>query len=200
MADENVNIVFNAVDNASGAISGIATGLGAFSVVAIAAAAAVAAVTGAIIKITQVTIDWGMGLNQTKLVLGDTTEQAAGLQLAADAVGISMDQVTTALMRLDKGLLSANGKEGASAKILDDLGIKWKTANGTMMDSTDLLQSVADWFAKTTDVTARNNMELTIFGRSGADVDRMLMNLVILWQCTRKSSESLSLILFFPEK
>jgi hypothetical protein len=172
-----IEILINAVDKTQGAFGSATSGIGLLTAAAAGATAIIVGTGAAIVQVTQKTLAWGQSLNDTKLKLGDTTAQAAGLKLAADAVNISIDQVTGAMLRLDKGLETANGKEGASAKILDDLGIKWKNANGTMMDSTALLQSVADWFAKTTDVTARNNMELSIFGRSGADVDRMLMNL-----------------------
>ena len=172
-----IDILVKAIDQTQGAFGSVGSGLGILVAAAAAAAAAIVAVGSAIVQVTKVTLDWGQSLNDTKMKLGSTAQQAAGLQLAADAVGVSIDTVTARMMMLEKGLVTATGKIGASGTELKNLGINYKNANGTLMDSTTLLQSVADWFVKTTDVTQRNNAEMTIFGRGGADLDRMLTNL-----------------------
>ena len=172
-----IDILVKAIDQTQGAFGSVGSGLGILAAAAAAAAAAIVAVGSAIVQVTKVTLDWGQSLNDTKMKLGSTAQQAAGLQLAADAVGVSIDTVTARMMMLEKGLVTATGKIGASGTELKNLGINYKNANGTLMDSTTLLQSVADWFVKTTDVTQRNNAEMTIFGRGGADLDRMLTNL-----------------------
>jgi hypothetical protein len=172
-----IDILVKAIDQTQGAFGSVGSGLGILAAAAAAATAAIVAVGSAIVQVTKVTLDWGQSLNDTKMKLGSTAQQAAGLQLAADAVGVSIDTVTARMMMLEKGLVTATGKIGASGTELKNLGINYKNANGTLMDSTTLLQSVADWFVKTTDVTQRNNAEMTIFGRGGADLDRMLTNL-----------------------
>lgn len=172
-----VQIVVSAVDNASSGILGVNSALGVLTAGAAVAMAAVGAISAAIVTITKTTMDWGTSLKDTTMKMGDTTGQAAGLTLASDAVGISVDTVTQRMMLMEKGLETSALKIGTTGKMLTDLGISWKNANGTMMDSTTLLQSVADWFVRTTDVTQRNNAEMTIFGRNGAALDMMLTNI-----------------------
>ena len=46
---------------------------------------------------------------------------------------------------MEKGLETTAGKVGNTGKQLNDLGIQWRNADGTMMNSTQLLQSAADW-------------------------------------------------------
>ena len=172
-----IDILINAIDKTQGAFGSVSGGLDLIKAGAIAAAAAVAAISAAIVQVTKTTLAWGSSLHDTMMILGTTSAQAAGLTLASDAVGVSIDTVTTRMMMFDKGLKTTNGSMGGSAKTLTDLGIQYKNANGTMMDSVTLLQSVADWFVKTTDVTARNNAEMAIFGRGGAQMDDLLTNL-----------------------
>ena len=172
-----IDILINAIDKTQGAFGSVSGGLDLIKAGAIAAAAAVTAISAAIVQVTKTTLAWGSSLHDTMMILGTTSAQAAGLTLASDAVGVSIDTVTTRMMMFDKGLQTTKGTMGNSAKQLEDLGINYKNANGTMMTSTELLQSVADWFVKTTDVTARNNAEMAIFGRGGAQMDDLLTNL-----------------------
>jgi hypothetical protein len=172
-----VDILIKAIDQTQGAFGSVSGGLSLITAAAAAATAIIVGTGAAIVQVTKTTLAWGVSLHDTMVVLGATSAQAAGLTLAADASGVSIETVTTRMMMFEKGLQSTNGKMGVSAKQLADLGINYKNANGTMMTSTELLQSVADWFVKTTDVTARNNAEMTIFGRGGAAMDDMLINL-----------------------
>ena len=181
-----IDILVKAVDQTQGAFGSVGTGLGVLTAAAAAATAVIVATGAAIVQITKTTLAWGTSLSNTTLAMGDTTKQAAGLTLASDAVGISIDTVTSRMMIMEKGLVTTAGKVGNTGKELNDLGIQWRNTDGTMMDSTQLLQSVADWFVKTTDVTARNNAEMTIFGRNGAAMDRMLTELAGGGICPRE--------------
>ena len=172
-----IDILIKAVDQTQGAFGSVSGGFQLMTAAAAAATAVIVATGAAIVQVTKVTLAWGDSMHTTMLTMGTTSAQAAGLQVAADAVGVSMDTVTTRMMMLEKGLQTTKGTMGNTAKQLADLGINYKNANGTMMDSVQLLQSVADWFVTTTDVTARNSAEATRFGRGSAQMDELLTNL-----------------------
>jgi hypothetical protein len=152
-------------------IMGFMADLGATTGLALAAAAAVALVTGACVEAVKSTIDRGLRLHDIMNVMGDTSEQAAGLALATDAVGISTELVTNKVILLAKGLETSGDKAGNSAKELTNLHIAFRNADGTFMESTELLQSIADHFGNMADGTQKNNELATLFGRNVAGLN-----------------------------
>jgi hypothetical protein len=140
--------------------------LGAVGTVAGVATVAIGAVTGAVVASVKATMDWGLQLDDIQKVMGGTTDQAAGLKLSADALGISTELITNKMILLSKGLENAKGAAGASANELDKLHINYRNMDGTLMDSNELLQSIANHFADMANGTQKNNELASLFGRN----------------------------------
>jgi hypothetical protein len=172
-----IRLLLSAQDDATSKIAGLVAALGPLGVVAGVVAAAFGAVTAAIGMSIKATIDWGATLHDIQIVMGDTSEQAAGLKLATDVVGVSTELVTNKMMLLEKGLEGVGGKLGTSGKELENLHIAFRNADGTFMDSTELLQSIADHFGNMANGTEKNSQLMLLFGRSAGQMNEFLTQL-----------------------
>ena len=142
--------------------------------VAILFAAGVGAVAGAIVTCVNTTMAWGKSLDDTMKLLGLTSKEAAGLNLMAKVTGVSIDTLTRGLDIMGKGLVTVDGKLGATGKELKAIGIDVYSANGEMKKTPDILAEVADYMSKMKDGTEKTALEMKIFGRSGAEMDEIL--------------------------
>lgn len=150
--------------------------LGAVPGVAMVAAAAIVAVGGATVDAVKKTIDWGLALDDVMDKIGGTTEEAAGLKLISDAVGMSVDDATRSLNLMGKNLETTEGKIGSSGKALDELNIEFRNADGTFRDSIDIFKDVSTVLNAMPDGLTKTRYEMEIFGRSGASMNDMLRN------------------------
>jgi hypothetical protein len=148
--------------------------LGVVGVAGIAAAASIALITGACVAAVKSTMEWGLSLEDVSMKLGVTTESAAGLKLMSDAAGMSVDDFTRGLDIMAKNLVTVEGKEGSAGKALDSLHITFRNAGGTLRDSTEIFQDVADTLDKMDDGAQKTAYEMQIFGRSGTQMNEVL--------------------------
>jgi hypothetical protein len=172
---EPINQPINSTYNPAGMLSFIGH-LGMIPGLAIVAAAGIVALGGATVDAVKKTIDWGLSLDDVMDKIGGTTEEAAGLKLVADAVGMSVDDATRSLNLMGKNLETTEGKIGSSGKALDELHISYRNANGTFRSSMDIFKDVSTVLNAMPDGLQKTRYEMEIFGRSGAQMNDMLRN------------------------
>lgn len=99
--------------------------------------------------------------------LGVTGEALTTLRHAADLSGVSADQLSQGLTRLNKAAAEGN-------KAFDAMGISARDANGKLKSSDELLKEVAGKFAGYREGAAKAALAQQLFGRSGAELIPLL--------------------------
>lgn len=99
--------------------------------------------------------------------LGLTGEALTSLRHAADLSGVSAEQLSQGITRLNK---AAAG--GSTA--LDVMGVSARDANGALKSSDAILKEVAGKFASYADGAAKSALAQELFGRSGAELIPLL--------------------------
>ena len=170
---EPITQPINTAYNPAGMLSFLGD-LGTVGVVAMAAVAGIAAVAGATVEAVKATIDWGMQLDDVMDKIGGTSEEAAGLKVIADAVGMSVEDATRSFNLMGKNLENVDGKIGTAGKALDELNISFKNSDGTFRSSMEIFKEVATALTAMPDGLTKTRYEMEIFGRSGAAMNDML--------------------------
>jgi hypothetical protein len=98
----------------------------------------------------------------TQRVLGGSLEDASRLNFSAGQVGISSDQMTLAMGRLEKQMASK------TSPALTKLGINFKDANGLIKPMAAVLPQIEDKFAKMANGPQKTAFALQLFGKAGA--------------------------------
>lgn len=155
----------------SRALEGIGT---AMKVGAAGAAAGITALAGLFTVATNAAMDWGLTLNDVSNSLGTTTEESAGLAVAAKMIGGDVNQLTGQIAFMARGLVDATGKIGPTGKALQELGVNFKDANGNILPTTDILQQAADKINAMPPGLEKTTMMMAVFGKSGKDMSDML--------------------------
>ena len=99
--------------------------------------------------------------------LGVTGDALTTLRHAADLSGVSADQLSQGLTRLNKAAAEGN-------KAFDAMGISARDANGNLKASDQLLKEVAGKFAGYQEGAAKAALAQELFGRSGAELIPLL--------------------------
>jgi hypothetical protein len=160
-----------------GAKMGAALAKGAAIGVAAIAAIAVALTATLVVafkKSYEEVMEWGEGLHVTMERLGGFADQAAGLALIADVAGMQVDDITTAIDLMAKGLESAKGVVGTSGTAIKNLGIDVYDANGHLRDSYEIFSEVATKVNAMPPGLEKTAIMMQIFGRSGAKMAEVL--------------------------
>jgi uncharacterized small protein (DUF1192 family) len=173
----------------------------AFSRVA-SVAAGIGAALAAAVSVRQVT-DWVKGsidaadaaAKQARQV-GLLTEEITALNYAADLSGVSQDELTAALIKLSKVASDAADGIKAPAEMFDRLGVSVKRSDGTLKNTSEILDEVADRFAALPDGIAKTNAAAELFGsRSGAKLISLLNGGSIALADMKREAEQLGLVI-----
>jgi hypothetical protein len=131
----------------------------AFKMVGLAATA----VGAAFVAMTKSVIDNADAIAKSARSIGITTESLSALQYAADLSGVSSQELTSALDRLNRG--AAQG-----SKAFEAMGIQVRNAQGNLKATDALLKEVSDKFASYADGAEKSALAQELFGRSGANM------------------------------
>jgi hypothetical protein len=173
----------------------------AFSRVA-SVAAGIGAALAAAVSVRQVT-DWVKGsidaadaaAKQARQV-GLLTEEITALNYAADLSGVSQDELTAALIKLSKVASDAADGIKAPAEMFDRLGVSVKRSDGTLKNTSEILDEVADRFAALPDGIAKTNAAAELFGsRSGAKLISLLNGGSVALADMKREAEQLGLVI-----
>jgi hypothetical protein len=103
---------------------------------------------------------------------GVSVEQLSKFQQAANASGTSIEGVSSAIVKLSKGLVA--GGTGPAADALKTLGINATDATGKLRSTDQVMLDVADKFSKMPDGAEKTALALQLFGKAGADMIPLL--------------------------
>lgn len=142
-----------------------------------AAVVGIGALSVAIVKGVGDATNWANTLDGVSDLLGTTSKESAGLALAAERIGMPVDELTGRFAKLTNGLLDANGNLGPTGKSLQALGINALDANGNLRSSTDIIQDVANVLGNMPDGLEKSGLEMELFGKSGAEMGDILTSL-----------------------
>ncbi len=136
----------------------------------VAFTAAGGAITGAMYGMVKASADYGETLNKVSIQTGITTEKLSALKYMAEQEETSFDALTVGLKKM-----SVTAVQNAAA--FEGIGVKVKESNGAMRPMNDILLDAAKRFAGMSDETKRTALEVEIFGRSGSDLNELLLRL-----------------------
>jgi hypothetical protein len=108
-------------------------------------------------------------LNDMRQKTGVSVEMLSQLQQAAEKSGTTIEGVSTALVRYNRGIV-----DGKADEALKSLGISATDASGRMKSADQVLLELADKFATMPDGAEKTAAAMKLFGRAGADMIPML--------------------------
>lgn len=139
--------------------------------------------TGAgLVAMAKGAIDTADNLAKMSAKTGVSVEQLSKFKQAADLGGSSIEGVSSAMLKLNKGLA---GGTGPAADALSKLGISATDASGKLKTTDQVMLEVADKFKAMPDGAEKSALAMQLFGKSGAEMIPMLNG-------GRKSIEGLS--------
>ena len=100
--------------------------------------------------------------------LGLTYSELAGLSLAADLAGVSMDQVGAAMTKADVLMTKAAGGSKSAQKAFETLGLNLAEMQG--MSGADRFEAIASSIAALPTAAERSAAAVALFGRAGAQL------------------------------
>lgn len=100
--------------------------------------------------------------------LGMTYAEMAGLQLAGDLAGVSMETIAAAATRADVAFVKAAGGSKQAQAMFDRLGLSLENLNG--MSASDRFDAIAQAISKLPSEAERAAAAVAMFGRAGAQL------------------------------
>ena len=174
MAQENLNIVIRAFDKTSAGFRKVRDGLGGISKRIVNVKTAVAGLGGALAlrQFSQQIDDIAKQSDR----LGITVAQLQSLQFAASQTGTGAEELKKGFERFNKYISEASTGIGTGVRAFEALGVQVTNTDGTLKDSNQLLNEVADGFVGIENPADRVRIAMDLFGRSGAGMVNMLQN------------------------
>jgi TP901 family phage tail tape measure protein len=101
--------------------------------------------------------------------IGISVEKLSGLRFAADLSGVSLDSLSTNLVKLGKAMAeSVSEPSGTAARTLQAMGLSAVDAAGQLRPINDVLLAIANKFQTYEDGAAKITLATNLFGRAGA--------------------------------
>jgi hypothetical protein len=113
------------------------------------------------------TIEWTNGVVQLSKRLGITTEEASGLKVALDHLGISSDEYGSIVGKVTRQMRTHSAA-------FNELGIKTKDANGEWRNSQAIMTDVIDKLSHMKEGTDRNITAMALMGGRVGDTTNLL--------------------------
>ncbi|MEN6426098.1 MAG: phage tail tape measure protein [Phycisphaerales bacterium] len=118
--------------------------------------------------------NYGDAVRDTMRLTGDTVEQASSLTGQWTAMGISMEDGSTAMKTFTKNLYAVY-TGAAKENPFGDLGVAVKDSSGNMRQNVDVMEDVRTALSELDSSTERTATSLKIFGKGGDDMLAWLM-------------------------
>jgi hypothetical protein len=165
-----VRVEISAIDRATATIKGVSNQISGISssLMKLGAAYATVRIGFAIFEqFTTKVAEYGEQLLIGAQRTGMTTEQIAGLGLMAKQKGLDLGDLTKALGILSRNLVGLGPGGKTAQRVLEDLGVGTKDAEGKLLPMHDLLLRLADRFASMPAGAQKAAAAMAIFGREG---------------------------------
>jgi lambda family phage tail tape measure protein len=105
---------------------------------------------------------------------GVAVEELSKLSYAAKLSDVTIEQLQMGLTKLNKGISETANGTGVVSKSFSAMGISVKNADGTLKNSAQVLNDIADKFASYQDGANKSALAIQIFGKSGAELIPLL--------------------------
>ena len=103
--------------------------------------------------------------------IGTTTEALSRMQHWADLGGVAVDQLQTAMTKLNRQLVMAAQDSGSkAANAFKAIGVSITDANGQIRSSESVMADIADRFSKMRDGAGKTTVAMDLFGKAGASL------------------------------
>jgi phage-related minor tail protein len=159
----------------SGALSGIAGGIGKAAAVGIAAVGAAAAATGAgILKITIGAGDAADELITLSNKTGISTKTLQEMEYAARFVDVPLETMTDSMFKLTKSMDAAREGTGKQADAFKTLGISATNADGSLKNSKQVWLDTIGALGKVTNETERDALAMQLFGKNAKELNPLI--------------------------
>lgn len=172
-------------DNISKSLKGIGVAAGAM-------AAGVAAGTAALIKSQ---IDLADEYSKQSAILGVAIEDWSALNYATELAGVSNEQLSASITKLNKNIVGSVDGTGAAADAFKILGINIKNTDGSIKDSYTVLNELADAFQGIEDGATKTALAQDLLGKSGAKMIPLLNGGAEGLAAMRKEAEQLGQVI-----
>lgn len=167
VAEDKTRAAFRSVQ---GNLSRLQSGIGRFRA-AIGAAFAVAGVA-AMSRFVKSVMDSGDELQKLSIRLGASTEALSQYRYAAEISGVSFEQFTKGLTKLQKSVSDASVGLSTPKRAFEQLGISVEAFRD--LQPSQQFEALADALMKVENPTDRTRIAMDLMGRSGADLVSML--------------------------
>jgi hypothetical protein len=146
----------------------------AFTSMAATAGAAITAVEGALAALLDQQVNNAARLYDMAQATGVSVDALSGLEYVAKQSGISAESLDKALEKLGKSLDKAVSGGVNSTNAFKTLGVTITDANGKLLPTTTILESLANKFQSFKDGPEKTALAIQIFGKAGADLVPLL--------------------------
>lgn len=143
--------------------------------VGLVAAGAVAGLLGGSAAAIKGALSQADNIGKMAQSIGLPVEELSKLKHVADLSDVSLESLSTSMVRLSKNMSEvAGGATGPAAEAFKSLGISVTDADGRMKSSSVIIGEVADKFSEYEDGANKTALAVALFGRAGAAMIPML--------------------------
>jgi hypothetical protein len=108
---------------------------------------------------------------------GLTVEKFSGIAAVAKISGTSMDELASAMAKLDKGMVTSTGTTAGAGKAMDFLKISAYDSGGRLRDAGTITELVAQKLATMADGAGKTAIMMDLYGKTGANLIPMMKDL-----------------------
>jgi hypothetical protein len=119
-------------------------------------------------------LEYAGSLGEVAQQLGVSSEALQVYRFAGTQVGITTEEMDTALTKMTRSAGDAANGIKAPAEAFNKLGVNVKDANGHIKATDQIMSEVADGLHKISDPAARAAIEVDLLGRAGQRLDTLL--------------------------
>ncbi|MFS2175631.1 hypothetical protein ACCC98_06720 [Rhizobium pisi] len=138
--------------------------------------------------------DVGSEIHDMAAKLGLSTESLSEWRYVADQAGVEAATFDGAVAKLGINAVEATKGNKQLAAAFRSLGVRVKGANGEMLSADDILDSTMTALASMKDPLRRNALAVKIFGKSGAELSKILADGVPAIKSSREQARKLGLV------
>lgn len=140
-------------------------------------------------------LEYASSLGEQAQQLGVTSAALQEYRYAATQVGVSQEEMDTALAKLSKTIGMAAEGSKAQVSVFKSLGIAVKDTKGNILDAGSAIPKIADALSKITSPAQRAAIEVALFGRAGQKLDTLLSGGSAAVNALRDAAHKLGVVL-----
>ena len=107
-------------------------------------------------------------------VTGLSTEQLQEFQYMSELVDVSVDTMTSSMVKLTGAMKKSRAGSKAEAEAFQKLGIRTTNADGTLRDSTEVFFEVIEALGQMEEGTERDALAMALFGKSAQELNPLI--------------------------